>query len=161
MNEPITLDHLRRMPMGEVASMDSATLASLQVQANTAMAQAKSLKDLLDGVLARRYADRAALLRKEAGKDFGTIRFNDGDIQVAADLPKRPVWDQKRLAEIAERIRLSGDDPAEYVETTFKVAERKFTAWPQHIREAFESARTLKAGKPTFKLSVVKPEAVA
>ncbi len=161
MNEPITLDHLRRMPMGDVAALDPVTLAGLQDQANVALERAKSIKDLLDGVLARRYADRATLLRQEIGKDFGSIRFDDGDVQVLADLPKRPVWDQKRLGEIAERIRRAGEDPAEYVETTYKVAERKFTAWPQHIREAFEAARTLKAGKPTFKLSVAEREAVA
>ena len=161
MNDPITLEHLRRMPMGEVAALDPATLARLQEQAASAMDQAKLTKELLDGVLTRRYADRAALLRKEAGKDFGAIRFDDGDVQVVADLPKRPVWDQKRLGEIVDRIRRAGEDPGEYVEIGFKVAERKFTAWPQNIRDAFEAARTLKAGKPSFKLSLVNREAAA
>ncbi len=157
----ITLSELRTMPVGEIATLDPVTLADLQDQANTSLEHAKSIKDLLDGVLIRRYADRADLLRKENGKDFGSVRFDDCNVQVVADLPKRPVWDQKRLSEIAERIRHAGEDPAEYVETTYKVAERKFTAWPQHIREAFDAARTLKAGKPTFKLSIIEQETVA
>ena len=161
MNEPITLDHLRRMPMGEVAALDPATLARLQEQATSTVDQAKLTKDLLDGVLTRRYADRAALLRKETGKDFGTVRFDDGDIQIVADLPKRPVWDQGKLGGIVERIRRAGEDPGEYVDVSYKVPERKFSAWPQHIRDAFEAARTLKAGKPSFKLSIADREAAA
>ena len=119
MNEPITLDHLRRMPMGEVAALDPATLARLQEQATSTVDQAKLTKDLLDGVLTRRYADRAALLRKETGKDFGTVRFDDGDIQIVADLPKRPVWDQGKLGGIVERIRRAGEDPGEYVDGSY------------------------------------------
>ncbi|MBF0370495.1 MAG: hypothetical protein HQL52_13665 [Magnetococcales bacterium] len=161
MNDQITLEHLRRMPMGEVAALDPVTLTGLQDQANTAMERAKSIKDLLDGVLSRRYADRAALLRKDAGKDFGSIRFDDGEVTITADLPKRPVWDQKRLGEIVERIRRAGEDPGEYVEVAYKVAERKFTAWPAHIRSTFEAARTVKPGKPSFKLSLVDREAAA
>ena len=33
-----------------------------------------------------------------------------------------------------------------------KVAESKYTAWPPAVRQLFEPARTLKAGKPTYKL---------
>jgi hypothetical protein len=50
------------------------------------------------------------------------------------------------------RIRAAGDDPAEYVETTFRVSERKYAAWPTAIREGFEAARTVKPGKPIFRL---------
>jgi hypothetical protein len=43
-------------------------------------------------------------------------------------LPKKPVWDQARLAEIAQRISTSGDNPAEFLDISYKVAERKYTA---------------------------------
>jgi hypothetical protein len=33
-----------------------------------------------------------------------------------------------------------------------KVSETKFGAWPPAVRELFEPARTIKAGKPTYKL---------
>ena len=46
------------------------------------------------------------------------------------------------------------DDPSEYVESTFRVSERKYAAWPTAIREGFEVARTVKPGKPTFRLFV-------
>ena len=69
MNEPITLDHLRRMPMGDVAALDPVTLVGLQDQANTALERAKSIKELLDGVLTRRYAAHIALLRTQIQAD--------------------------------------------------------------------------------------------
>ena len=73
---------------------------------------------------------------------------------VVADLPKRVEWDQGKLAAVVERIRATGDDPAEYVEVTYKVAERAYTAWPEHIRSAFTAARTVRTGRSTFKLSL-------
>ena len=71
-----------------------------------------------------------------------------------ADLPKRVDWDQVRLGEIIARIRAAGDDPDEFVETTFRVSERKYAAWPTAIREGFEAARTVRPGKPTFRLTL-------
>ena len=69
-----------------------------------------------------------------------------------ADLPKRVDWDQQKLAALIERIRAEGDDPDEYVDVAIKVPERKYTAWPGHLREAFEPARTVRTGKPKFRL---------
>ena len=71
-----------------------------------------------------------------------------------ADLLKKVEWDQAQLVALVERIRAGGDDPAEYVEVTYKVPERKYAAWPARIREAFASARTGRTGKPTFALSL-------
>ena len=69
-----------------------------------------------------------------------------------ADLPKRVDWDQDRLAAMAERIRAAGDDPAEYLDISFKVPERKYVAWPEAIREGFEPARTVRPGTLKFRL---------
>ena len=95
----------------------------------------------------------------DAGKDTGTVRLVEDGVIVIADLPKRVDWDQAQLAALVERIRAEGDDPAEYVDTAFKVPERKYAAWPSAIRAAFEDARTVKTGKPVFKLSLAKEDA--
>ena len=52
------------------------------------------------------------------------------------------------------RIRAAGDNPAEYVEVTYKVAERAYTAWPDRIRQAFLPARTVRPGRQSFKLAL-------
>jgi hypothetical protein len=149
----LNLDQLRTMPVGEIAALDANQLARLQAEAIEAVSAAKLTKDLLDGVLGHKYSDQAMELRHQKGKDFGTIRFDDGDVTIISDLPKKPVWDQKQLSSIVQKIQEAGDNPSEYVNTAFKVSESKFNAWPEHIRRIFEPARTLKTGKPVFKLS--------
>ena len=66
------------------------------------------------------------------------MRFDDGDFTVIADLPKRVEWDQGQLAAMVARIRAAGDDPAQYVDVTYRVPERKYAAWPEAIRKGFE-----------------------
>ncbi len=152
-NRP-SLANLARMSLGEIAALSGETLLLLQEEANEALRRAKADKDWLDGALERKYGAIAAELRKNGGKDTGTVRFEDGGVTVAADLPKKVEWDQEKLAATVESIRASGDDPAEYVDLAFKVPERKFAAWPGHIRAAFEAARTVKTGKPSFEMKL-------
>lgn len=146
------LGDLPIMPIGDIAALPAAVLALLQEEAEEAAKAARSLADWLNGAIALRYDDRAGAARRAEGKDTGTIRLEDDEVTVIADLPKRVEWDQARLGEMVARIRAAGEDPAEYVETTFRVSERKYGAWPAAIREGFEAARTLRPGKPTFRL---------
>ena len=146
------LQDLPDLPPQEIAALPADVLAVLQQESDAALKQAKAAKSRLDGALVLKYGAQAAEARRAAGKDTGTVRFADGDITVIADLPKRVDWDQAQLATMVERIRAAGDDPAEYVEVSFKVAERSYTAWPLAIREGFEPARTLRPGQLTIHL---------
>jgi len=148
------LGDLPTMPIGEIAALPADLLAVLQEEAEDAAKAARALADWLNGAIALRYADRAAAARRAEGKDAGTVRLDDGDVTVIADVPKRVDWDQVRLGQMVARIRAAGDDPEEYVETIFRVSERKYAAWPASIREGFETARTVKPGKPTFRLTL-------
>ncbi|XDA99837.1 hypothetical protein AB1M95_08035 [Sulfitobacter sp. LCG007] len=69
-----------------------------------------------------------------------------------AELPKRIDWDQALLAQIAENIASAGEDPAEFIETKLSVSERKYGALPESWRKGFEPARTVRTGKPKFRL---------
>jgi hypothetical protein len=148
------LDSVQHMPVADLLAMPAEHLALLQDDATTALEAAKRTKDWLDGIIAVRYGQRAIALRAEQCRDTGTVRFTDGPVAVVADLPKRVEWDQRHLAAVVARIRTGGDDPTEYVEVTYKVAERSYTAWPDHIRQVFAAARTVRPGKPSFKLSL-------
>ena len=150
----ITLDDLRTMPVGAIAALSGEELAPLKQEADEQLRAAKTLCDWLDGAVALKYGDRAQEARRMEGKDTGSIRLQDGAVTVIADLPKRVDWDQDKLAALVERIRAEGDDPIEYVDVAIKVPERKFAAWPSHIRSAFEDARTVRTGKPSFRLSL-------
>ena len=67
-------------------------LAILQRDVEQHLARGKAAKASLDAGLAHRYADRAAAVRRGAGKDTGSVRFDDGDFTVVADMAKRVDW---------------------------------------------------------------------
>ena len=142
------------MPIADIIQLPAEHLALLQEDASVNLEAAKRLKDWIDGAITHRYAERAINARRTEHKDTGTIRFLDDTVTVVADLPKKIDWDQDLIAEVIERIRAGGDDPAEYVEISFKVPERKYTAWPESIRATFAPARTVKTGKQTFRLTI-------
>jgi hypothetical protein len=148
MNIPnhITLEAFMRMPIGEIAALTAEQLALLQADIEEAQRVAKASRDWLDGALSIRYADQAAITRRDAGKDTGIVRFADGTITIIADLPKKVDWDQSQLAALVERIRTDGENPAQYVDIAIKVPERKYSAWPDGIRASFEPARTVRVG---------------
>ena len=141
-----TPDDLPGLSPQEIAGLPVELLAILQRQIDERLKRDKAAKTRLDAALTIRYATRTAEERQAQAKDTGTVRFDDGDFTVVADLPKRVEWDQPRLAAMVERIRAAGDDPAEYVDIAFKVPERKYAAWPDAIRQGFEPARTVKTG---------------
>ncbi len=148
----ITLADIHRMPVGQIAALPADQLALLKGAADEQLTQAKSVADWLDGAISLKYADRAQDTRQEAGKDTGTIRFEDDGVTVIAELPKRIDWDQALLAQIAENIASAGEDPAEFIETKLSVSERKYSALPESWRKGFEPARTVRTGKPKFRL---------
>ena len=148
----ITLADIHRMPVGQIAALPADQLALLKGAADEQLTQAKSVADWLDGAIALKYADRAQYARQGAGKDTGTIRFEDDGVTVIAELPKRIDWDQALLAQIAENIAAAGEDPAEFIETKLSVSERKYGALPESWRKGFEPARTVRTGKPKFRL---------
>ncbi|MBA4610728.1 hypothetical protein H1W37_03625 [Stappia taiwanensis] len=150
-----TPDDLTGLDPAEIAQLPVDLLAILQREVDERLKQAKAAKARLDGALTIRYATRAAEMREAQEKDTGTVRFYDGDFIIVADLPKRVEWNQDQLAAMVERIRTAGDDPAQYVDVTYKVAERKYAAWPDAIRAGFEPARTVRPG--ALKIEI-KPE---
>ncbi len=150
------LDDLIDLSPREIADLPVELLAILQSEIDVRLKQGKAIKARFDGALILRYAARATEERQTAGKDTGTVRLDDGDFTVVADLPKRISWDQPKLAAMTDRVRAAGDDPFEYVDVTFKVPERKYTAWPEAIRKGFEPARTVKPG--TLKVEIVSQE---
>ena len=148
-----TADDLLSLGSAEIADLPIELLAILQREIDERLKSLKMAKERLDGALTVRCAARAAEERRAQAKDTGTVRFDDGDFTVVADLPKRVDWDQAQLAAMVERIRAAGDDPADYVDTIYKVPERKYAAWPDAIRSGFEPARTVRTG--TLKVELV------
>ena len=155
MNRPIP-EQILSTPVGNLALQSSELLYQFKNDAADLLALAKATVDHLDRALDLKYAKRAHELRLAAGKDTGVVHFDDGQVQVTADLPKKVEWDQKKLADLVRRMTANGDNPAEYVEISYRVSETKFNAWPETLKSAFTPARTLKTGKPGFRLALLQ-----
>ena len=118
---------------------------------------------------AERLVERGVAAMEDGAMPAATRRLEkavamleDNGDAVVADLPKRIRWDQAQrirwdqaqLAGLAERIRSAGEDPADYVEITYKVPERRYAAWPPAIRDDFAPARTVETGSLKIELQL-------
>jgi hypothetical protein len=152
MRNRVRIRDLPHMDGDDVTALSPEDLSFLLEDLDAAANELAQAESILRTGLDRRYGARAAALRRAEGRDTGTVRIEDGDYVVVADLPKKVRWDQERLAALVAEIRAAGEDPADYVATELKVSERAYGAWPSSIRAAFESARTVSAGKPAYRI---------
>ena len=150
-NIPSVNDALN-LPITELVLLPPSLLAAIQAEIDVASDRMKAVVERFALALEVRYAARALECRREESKDTGTTRFDDNGVTVIAELPKRIDWDQAKLAQIAANIASAGEDPAEFIETKLSVSERKYGALPESWRKGFEPARTVRTGKPKFRL---------
>ena len=158
--EPDVLDEIGQLYMNELEKVSLRDLYRMIKQVTAAKDTASIYLNALQSTLHSRLGGRAQQLRQETGKSTGTVRFEVDGYLVVADLPKRPEYDQLKLKEAVEALRKWGEDPENYVGIEIKVAESKYIAWPPGIRDLFEPARTLKTGKPSYKLEQIKSGAI-
>lgn len=150
----------RNLPTLTQIAGDPAVLRGLSIDALDALlgeadAEAKvcgAVKKAITAHVEQAYGGDIAHAYAASDKDFGTVRVSDGGYEIVVDTPKRVVWDEAALAAAGDKIAAAGDDPSEYLTVSYSVDERKFAAWPQHIRAVFEPARTVKPGSRTVKL---------
>lgn len=150
------LDEVGQIHMTDFANLPLTELDRMMRQVAAVEETARHYRQFLQSVLNHRYSQRAQQLRQQAGKTTGTVRFEDDGFTVVADLPKRAEYDQRKLKDAVEALRKWGEDPEDYVSLEIKVSETKYGAWPPAVRELFEPARTLKTGKPTYKLERIE-----
>lgn len=143
------------IPATQLAAFDARSLFQLKTLAADRLATAKAEVDHIEHALNLKYAERAKHLRLVAGKDSGVVHFDDGDVRITADLPKKVEWDQTLLANLDARIAVNGENPREYIDVSYRVSETKFSAWAIALREQFIPARTVKVGKPSFRLALL------
>lgn len=152
MSNRVTLAQLEQMEVKEVSALPNDQLELLLEDYAKAKSSLDAQKKKLDKGLELKFAETARLRRVEEGKDTGTVRFEDGEYVIVADLPKKVDWNQRGLRKLIDDIRDWSEDPADYIKTELSVDERRFTAWPKSIQEHFIPSRTVGTGKPTFKL---------
>lgn len=158
---PVHLEHA--MPLAEMSVAQIAALAPEQLQeahANLLALQSmvKTVLDRMHTALEQRYAGQAQAARLANGRDFGVCHLSDGELRVSVDLPKKVSWDQAQLAAIAACIAAAGDRVQDYIDVDYSVSESRFNNWPPALKEQFAAARTVKPGKPSYRLALQSPE---
>ncbi|WP_109150398.1 hypothetical protein [Azospirillum sp. TSO5] len=162
MTNKLTMDQLGDLPIAQSLDKPLDHLHGLQEEISAAEAKLKSAKAWLSAALDLRFKTDAAKLRKDAGKDFGTVRLEKAEADerflIECDLEKKAEWDQAKIGSAVLELQKLGEKPREYVETTYKVSETKFKAWPERIRKLFEPARTVKPGAAKYRITKKEPE---
>ena len=143
----------------QVSNLPIDQIASLLEGVADLKADAKRLDDVLNTGIAMAFSKKADDMRRAEGKDTGTVSIEVGGFVVRADLPKKVEWNQAELRQAMETVKKWGEDPADYLSMVLAVPESKFSAWPASIRAVFEPARTVGAGRPTFKVEKSKRRA--
>ena len=145
----------------ELAELTVAQLAALSPQQKIVLARQleqagdwlKQVKARFDAALEQTYGDHIRTARSDGGKDFGVVHVADGDLRLTVDVSKRVTWDQTQLATIAKRIDAAGESVEEFIDVSYSISESRFQNWPSTLRSQFEAARTVKPGKPTYRLT--------
>jgi len=147
---------LPELSISQIAGLPHQRLQELDITLSELTTWVKQARERVNTALEQRYGEqgRAALL--DSGRDFGVSHLSDGPLRVTYELPKRVSWDQKRLAEIAERIVASGECVQDYMDADLSVSETRFNNWPPALKEQFAAARTVKPGKASFRLAFVQ-----
>ena len=154
MNSQI-LSQVSAMRASQLSEASPDFLQQALIAATTEVADAKRQLEHIEQAIDMRYAQRAKSLRLAQGKDTGVVHFDDGNVRVTSDLPKKVEWDQKQLHELVLRIASGGDNPAEFIETSYRVSETKYQAWQESLRSQFTPARTVKVGKASYRLALL------
>ena len=157
----VALQHAVRHTPAEYAAAPLDAFKQFMTQVEQLQTFAKVVREFADQACELRYAELARQRRISEGRDFGSVLIDDHGETVICDQRKIIDWDQAQLAALARKIADAGDDPAQYMDVSFKVPESKYSAWPQVLREQFEGARTVRPGKVSFKLASVDAALVA
>lgn len=152
MSNRVTLEQALEMQVKEIANLPMSQLALLTEDVAELKANAKKADDFIYAALTERFADTAAQKRKAKGSDTGTVRFDDGDFTVVADLPKRVTWNGDGLAEVENTLTAMGEPISDYIIVKRDVSEKAFDGWPQSLKKLFLAHRTVGVGKAGYKL---------
>jgi len=145
---------LAEMSVSQLASLPPAQLVEADANLDHLIDWAKKTRTKLDAALDQRFGEQGRTTLRDSGRDFGTAHISDGPLHIKFEMPKKVSWNQKQLAEIAERIVSSGEKVEGYIDVKLAVSESRYTNWPPALQQQFAAARTVEPGKPSFTLTI-------
>jgi hypothetical protein len=145
---------LAEMSVSQLANLPPAQLAEADANLDHLIDWAKKTRTKLDAAFDQRFGEQCRTALRDSGRDFGTAHISDGPLHIKFEMPKKVSWNQKQLAEIAERIVSSGEKVEGYIDVKLAVSESRYTNWPPALQQQFAAARTVEPGKPSFTLTI-------
>ena len=94
-------------------------------------------------------------IRALQAKEFGAVNVVCDGYKVTETIPKRIKWDQGKMAEIFQTIKLHGDDPFQYMKVELGCNEKMYERFDDGIKAVFDEARIVEKGKPSLKIEEV------
>lgn len=145
---------LAEMSVNQLANLPPAQLVEADANLDHLIDWAKKTRAKFDTALNQRFGEQGRTALRDSGRDFGTAHISDGPLHIKFEMPKKVIWNQKQLAEIAERIVSSGEKVEAYIDVKLAVSESRYTNWPPALQQQFAAARTVETGKPSFTLNL-------
>ena len=145
---------LAEMSVSQLANLPPVQLVEADANLDHLIDWAKKTRTKLDAALDQRFGEQGRTALHDSGRDFGTAHISDGPLHIKFEMPKKVSWNQKQLAEIAERIVSSGEKVEGYIDVKLAVSESRYTNWPPALQQQFAAARTVEPGKPSFTLNL-------
>lgn len=152
MTNRVTLEQLSELTAEEFNQLPVDQVAMLLEDVAELKAKAKQHDDRLFHFMDGRFSPLATKARSAIGKDTGTVRLDDGEFVVVADLPKKVEWDEDGLAKAEAQLLGMGEPVGDYIKIRRAVAESAYVNWPSSLQAIFSSSRTVSSGRPTYKV---------
>lgn len=124
---------------------------------DTELNELKKRRDAVKSEIVGAFEDEFKGALKSKPEPFGKVNVVYGEYDMHYTVPKKVVWDQKKLAEIYKMIG-EHEDPGQYIKVSYDVNEIAYKNWPQDIKDVFEPARTVKPGSAQFVIVNLKEE---
>lgn len=144
---------LAAMSIAQLAALPITDFVDAERHVDEAAAYLKQLRAKLDAAKLHRFGEQARAALRNSGRDFGTVHIHDDELHVKFELPKKVIWNQDKLKQIAERIAASGDKVESYIDIKLSVSEVRYINWPPALQQQFAAARTVEEGKSTITLT--------
>ena len=141
----------------ELHKLTATELMHLRTELLNDAALLKSRSDVLQGLIAARYLDKAKAQLRSNGMDCGTTHVFDDEVDIVINVPKSVAWDQAGL--MAELNNMPKEDARHYGDLTVKVSETNYKGAPPGIKRQLDKHRTVKPGTPKIELKPIKKKA--
>jgi len=150
------LEDIQNMTVESVSELPVEVLADFFEQIKEEKSKVDSFRFMLDAALSLKFQDEISAQFDAKGESLGVIYVEQDSIVLSVDKPRRVKWDESALHSLHATMTASPDVPQSDIDKYFNikisVPEKAYDGLPASWQSQFTPARTVNAGKTTFKL---------